>query len=340
MRRGGVLILLIGLILVVGAGALFFLFRTPTGVGGPGAPTVIPTEDPGVQVIVARVDIPANTLIGDAATLLAVKRIPTAEYDSRENYTSVADVQGKLALSPINRDEVIRRASLTEPGLSQQIPTAEPDRPRPKAYAFQVNSLTGVADQIKPGDFIDVVATFRVLRRVVEPVAINLEEQAGQTVPVVERNFTEPEFVTTKTIIQQAQVLRIQRQVIATADGTPTPEAQAQRPPATTADGQPATGGVGGDGSGITPGNWLLVLSINDQEAELIEFALNTNARISLVLRGAGDTVFEPTIGATFDLLVSEFGLPLPRPLPPRVFGEDEMFIPNPTQTPAPTRVP
>jgi pilus assembly protein CpaB len=58
------------------------------------------------------------------------------------------------------------------------------------------------------------------------------------------------------------------------------------------------------------------------------------------VLRGAGDTAFEPTIGVTLDLLVAEFGLPLPRPLPPRVFGENEVLTPEPTRTAAPTRVP
>jgi pilus assembly protein CpaB len=59
-----------------------------------------------------------------------------------------------------------------------------------------------------------------------------------------------------------------------------------------------------------------------------------------LVLRGAGDTAFEPTIGVTLDLLLSEFGLPLPQPPPYYVIGEDAQLIPAPTRTPAPTRVP
>jgi pilus assembly protein CpaB len=72
----------------------------------------------------------------------------------------------------------------------------------------------------------------------------------------------------------------------------------------------------------------------------LLEFALNTESDISLVLRGAGDTDFEPTIGATYDLLVSEFGVPAPRLLDPYVISEEDAFIPDPTATPAPTRVP
>lgn len=340
MRRGGVLILLIGLILVVGAGAFFFLLQTPGGSVTENGQPVLPSEEPDIDIVVARVDIPANTVIDDAETLLRLVPVAASTYDPNENFTNITDVRGQLTTRSFNRDQPITKSGLTEPGLSQQIPTAEPDRPRDKAYPFQVNSLSGVADQIKPGDFVDVVATFRVPRRVSYPTARRLEEQAGQTVPVTERELTDPEFSTTKTIVQQAQVLRIQRPS-PTADGTVTPEAERQGPPETTADGQPITAADDVEGgSEIRAGNWVLVLAINNQEAELFEFALSTNAEIALVLRGAGDADFEPTIGATFDLLVSEFGVPLPRPLSPRIFGEDEVFTADPTRTPAPTRVP
>jgi pilus assembly protein CpaB len=82
------------------------------------------------------------------------------------------------------------------------------------------------------------------------------------------------------------------------------------------------------------------VLAINDQEAELMEFAIASEAHLVLVLRGAGDTGYEPTIGATFDLLIDEFGLPLPQPLRPYIVGVNEQLTPQPTRTPAPTRVP
>ena len=93
-------------------------------------------------------------------------------------------------------------------------------------------------------------------------------------------------------------------------------------------------------GSAVTQGVWTLLLAVNDQEVELLEFSLSTDARMVLVLRGAGDSGFEPTSGVTLDLLVAEFGLPLPRQVPPRVLSQDEVFTPEPTRTPAPTRVP
>lgn len=350
MRRGGVLIILIGLILIVGALALLLVFQPNILSGGGGGntaaqATALPTQVPEVEVVRARVDIPANTVIDDSVTLLEVITIPQTEFDSARNFSRVSEVEGKLTTRPIRANEIIAADSLTDPGLSQQLPTAEPNRARDKAYPFIVNNLSGVADQIKPGDFVDVVATFTVNRRESYPTGENIVEFNGTDVLQLERSLTDQIMSSTKTIVQRAQVLRILRPQTS-AEATPD-EAAAAPPsgslPQVDESGQPITGAEGstaGAPSAITAGVWTLILAVNDQEIELMEFSLASNARMVLVLRGAGDTDFEPTIGATYDLLVSEFGVPLPRPLPPRVFSEQEVFTPEPTQTPASTRVP
>jgi pilus assembly protein CpaB len=351
MRRGGLVVLLLGLLLIVGAGAFVFLGSGPIpGVPG-GQPTqvVVPTEDIGVNVVVAKVDIPANTVISDTNTLLETVNIPTAEFDEEVNFRdSFGEIGNKLTLRDIRAGDRITKDSLTEPGLAQKLPTAEPNRARDKAYPFIVNNLSGVADQIKIGDFVDVVATFTVPRRVSYPTGQQLEEQAGQQVVVTQRDHIEETFRTTKTIVQRAQVLAIFKPQVA-AEGTPEDEAPAVNqdagPPRVDASGQPIDPGLaaeGGtvEGSTLTQGIWTVMLAINDQEVELMEFSLSTQARMVLVLRGAGDSTYEPTIGATFDLLIAEFGVPLPRPLPPRVLGEDETLTGEPTRTPAPTRIP
>ncbi len=330
MRRGGIVILLVGVIIALAAaGLLFFFLQNSTTVSD--ETTIEPTREPRVEVIIANVDIPANTLIADQG-LLGTREIPESELNS-QYFTNVNDVLGKLAVSNIRADELITNSDITEPGLSQQIPTAEPDRPRPKAYSFSTNSVAGVADQIKPGDFVDIVATFSMPRRISFPTGRDVDDQGQVT---VQRQVTEEFFPTTKTIVQQVQVLRIVRPG-APEEGTPAPEAEGTGPE-TDESGQPVQASQSGDT--ITTGSWLLVLAINDQEAELIEFALNTESDISLVLRGAGDTDFEPTIGATYDLLVSEFGVPAPQVLDPYLISEEDAFIPDPTATPAPTRVP
>jgi pilus assembly protein CpaB len=344
MRRGGLLILLIGLILIVGGVAFYLLVLVPgSGGNNENVAPALPTEIPQVDIVRARVDIPASTVILDGQTLLEVVSIPQTEFIPNQNFTRIADVENKLTLSTIRAGEALVASDLTDPGLSQQMPTAEPDRPRDKAYPFIVNGLSGVSDQIKPGDFVDVVATFTVQRRRSYPLqpaaAGDQADQANQGTP---RELLDEQFNTTKTIIQRAQVVRIVRPPVV-AEGTPQdaiPDSSAGSIPQVDETGQPIEPGSGATGSSMTQGVWTLILAVNDQEVELLEFALSTNARVVLVLRGAGDTDFEPTIGATFDLLVSEFGLPLPRPLPPRVYSEDEVFQPEPTLTPAPTRIP
>jgi pilus assembly protein CpaB len=347
MRRGGVLILLIGLILIVGAIALFlFLQGDTTGglVGGGAAQsTVLPTEPPEVEIVRARVDIPANTVITDSVTLLEVVTISQTEFVADENLSSLSDVQGKLTTRSFRANEYIVASGLTDPGLSQQIPTAEPDRARDKAYPFLVNNLSGVADQIKQGDFVDVVATFTVVRPLSQPLPPTVPEGGQPPAPAGEtgRTLTDYTANATKTLVQRAQVIRIVRPDTA-AEATPADAAAAEaQPPAVDESGQPIEGAPQAAAGGtVTAGTWTLILAVNDQEVELMEFALASNARMTLVLRGAGDTAFEPTLGTTIDLLVSEFGLPLPRPLPARVVGPNEIFTPEPLPTAAPTRVP
>ncbi len=334
MRRGGIVILLIGVIIALAAAGLLFLFLQTSNQAQ--EPTPIPTEDPGRDIVVARVDIPASTLLNDTATLLEIQNIPTDEFN-QQYFTNISDVQGKLTISDLRAGQRIEKPAVTEPGLSQQIPTAEPDRPRPKAYAFATSSLRGVADQIKPGDFVDVVATFLMPRRISYPTGLSFDEQGQGT---IERELSIVEFRSTKTIVQQVQVLRIVRPGIPAEEGQPAPQQPSgNEAPQTDESGQPVDASETSPAGTITEGEWLLVLAINDQEAELVEFALNTDADISLVLRGAGDTDFEPTIGATFDLLVSEFGVPAPRPVEPRIYGL-EVLTPEPILTPAPTRIP
>jgi pilus assembly protein CpaB len=352
MRRGGVLILLIGLILIVGAVMLFLFFQgqIPGVAGQDGSATsALPTEVPEVDIVRARIDIPANTVISDTASLLEVVPIPQTAFDPENNFSSVADIQGQLTTRQILANQPIEQADLTDPGLSQQIPTAEAPRPRDKAYPFIVNNLSGVADQIKPGDFVDVVATFVMTRRQSYPT--NLTPGDGTAQPgspeaagTITRENLDLTYNSTKTIIQRAQVLRVVRPVVAAPDATPEPGLEptaSSSLPQVDASGQPIDPAVGGDTTGsVTQGSWTLLLAVNDQEVELMEFALATGSRMVVVLRGAGDSTFEPTIGATFDLLVSEFGVPLPQSLPPNVIGVNQALTPEPTRTPAPTRVP
>lgn len=337
MRRGGRTFLLLGiLILIVGALA-FFVLSQPNLSNQPLAPE--PTQELKRKIVIARIDIPNNTVITDTEGFLTTAEIPESEFAAApgQYFTSQSDLSNKQTLRSISFNERIRKADVTDPGLSIQIPTAQPNQPRVKAIPFQVNNLTGVADQIKPSDFVDVLASFIVKRTYLRPgygennqIVIKEEPFDGQT---------------TKTLLQNIQVLQI-RKPAPPAEGTPTPGGAGAAPapagpPQTDANGQPvqaSDAGAPAASDTFQPGNWLLVLAVTDQQAEVLKFALEQSTGITLVLRGRGDSAVETTTGATFDLLVSQFGVPIPQPVAPALLPGNQL-TPIPT-TGAPAQQP
>ncbi|WP_028457005.1 Flp pilus assembly protein CpaB [Chloroflexus sp. Y-396-1] len=342
MQRGALLILLIGLIIIIGGLAAFLILRSSEPADTTSQTPEVPpplTEVPRVLVVQARVDLEANTLLNDP-TVLEVAEVPITEFDEAQEFSKISDVLGKLLINPVPAGQPIRRADLRDAGLAQRIPTPEPGQPRVKAYPLPVNIISGVADQIAVGDFVDIIATFSVERQIFRP---NITQPIEDNQPVSRFVESQEFFFATKTIIQRAQVLQIVRPAVPTApsDGggagpsETIPPPQSSSLPQVDASGQPITGGQvveGGTGgvSTLTQGFWMVVLGLTDQEIELLEFALQSNARIVLALRGADDILIEETSGATLDILVREFGLPLPRPLPPQVYSEDEFLQPTP----------
>lgn len=347
MRRGALLFLLIGLIVIIGGLAAFLLLRggaaTSTTSQTPEVPPP-PTAVPLVSVVQARVDLEANTLLNDPS-LLDVVEVPVTEFDEANEFSNINDILGKLLINPVVAGQSIRKDNIRQAGLAQRIPTAEPGQPQVKAYPLIVNSLSGVADQVAINDFVDVIATFSVERQIIRPgpgqvITVNDVDQL-----VREYQYGENQtFFSTKTIIQRAQVLQIVRPALPASTEGEQPATETIPPPASSslpqvdAAGQPIISVTEGgtETSTLTEGIWVVVLALTDQEIELLEFALQSQARIVLALRGANDDAIESTSGVTLDLLVREYGLPLPRPLPPRVYGEDEVFVPEPTPTPLP----
>jgi pilus assembly protein CpaB len=344
MRRGGRLILLLG-VLIAAAAALFlyfFLQSPPTPTGVQIAP---PTEPPKKQIVVARIDIPANSVLTDTETFLQLGEISEADFNARprDYFTSSSELQGKVTLRLISAGEPIFLGDVQEAGLSLQIPPAAPNEARPKAFPLRVENLSGVADQITPGDFVDVIASFRMTRTFLRP---GVDEQ-GQ---IIIKEESIADLLSTKTLVQNVQVLKVVKPPAA-PEGTPTPGGEPPPeqagPPETDASGQPVgAGGAEGQpeqpgGQTQTPGTWILVLAVTDQEAEIIKFSREQSNAITLVLRGRGDTATETTIGATLDLLISTYGLPIPDPAAPALFAPNELTqLPTSAATAVPAGTP
>lgn len=346
MRRGGRLFLLLGLLIIVIGALAYFVLSQPQLANQDLAPQ--PTQELKRKIVIARIDIPNNTVLTDTVTFLTTIDIPESEYAAApgQYFTSPEELLYKQTLRAIAFNDRVRKADITEPGLSIQIPTAQPGQPRVKAITFQVNNLSGVADQVRPGDFVDVLSSFIIQRTYLRPGFNEL----GQ-IAIKEEPF---EGQTTKTLLQNVQVLQI-RKPAPVPEGTATPGGPAESgPPQTDANGQPvAAGGDAGaqgqataqgqvnSGNTFQPGTWLLLLAVTDQQAELLKFSIEQGTGITLVLRGRGDSAIETTTGATIDLLVSQYGLPLPQPAVPAVSAPSALTpVPTtlaPAASPTPT---
>lgn len=335
MRRGGRLFLLLGVLIAAAAAIFFILFAQQIpGIGGSNqsGQIVSPTAEREQQIVVARIDIASNTVLTDTETLLTLDTIPESQYNSSPNsyFTDPSELSSKITISTITANRPVLSSDVTDAGLSLQIPAGQNGRPRPKAYPFQVNNLTGVADQITPGDFVDVIASFTVQQTLLRPGV----DETGSII-IKEEQFNGQ---STKTLVQNVQVLRIQRPQ-PPAEGTPTPEAE---PTAVEYDpnGNPVGQAASPNASNtLSPGNWILLLALTDQQAEVVKYAQEQGVGVTLVLRGRGDTAEETTTGATLDLLVSQFGVPLPRPVAPAVVTNNQL-TPVPTSATQPTSLP
>src|SRR5262249_26654225 len=311
MRRGGRLFLLLGILLLVAAALAYFVLTQPPSPSPELIPT--PTQELKKKIVIARIDIPANTILTDTETFLGVIDIPESEFNAApgQYFENTSELQNKQTVRQINFNERIRRSDVTNPGLSILIPTAQPNQPRPKAVPVQVDNLSGVADQIRPGDFVDILGSFEIQRTIIRPGFGENNQIVLREEPITGRSV--------KTLIQNCQVLQVLKP--AAPQGTPGQEApqqqqqQQQGPPQTDASGQPIQQGQQGQqgpqqtpqttGPQTTgtfqPGEWILTLALTDQQAEIVRFSTQAGT-ISLALRGRGDTAVDTTIGSTLSL--------------------------------------
>jgi pilus assembly protein CpaB len=138
-------------------------------------------------------------------------------------------------------------------------------------------------------------------------------------------------------MVQNVRVLRVLKPAIPQEAGTPTPAGQqgTAPPPPPSSTQTPDT---------FVPGaQWILLLAMTDQEAEIVKFTLDQQdpkPQITLVLRGRDDSAIEDTTGVTLRLLTSRYGLPLPEPLQPLAIAPEEITPgpARPTPTPFPIR--
>src|SRR3712207_1233279 len=102
MRRGGRLILLLGVV-IAAAAALFLYVFLQGNQPATQIDNLPPTEAPKKRIVVARIDIPNNSVLTDTETLLQTGEISEEEYNSRPNqyFTSIGELQDMVTLRAI-----------------------------------------------------------------------------------------------------------------------------------------------------------------------------------------------------------------------------------------------
>jgi pilus assembly protein CpaB len=293
------LILLIGVFLAiiafVGIVIIFQGNRGGTGVNEPAAPTNLPT-------VFATRDITLGTPITE--DMLETKEQPITGRDA----TAFGD--NSLLLGQIARKNITAGKQLTADDFDVTGAPLTIDTPAGlRAFALQVDQVSGVGTLIRTGDYVDVVASFQRWPLVTtDPVT--------GAVTVADPATVNP--ASAKLVLQGMQVL-----------GTLLPPPPA---PAEGAEGEATDGGTA-----LTGQQEILILGVTPQQAEVLKYA-QVEASISVALRSPADfrdpisqePIVAPvaeTTGITLRTLVDEYQLLIPQVI--------EAVLPDQQQQPA-----
>ncbi len=314
--RGRRSLILIGLIIIVaGVAAILLLPRVLPGSRPEPAPSPeAPQQEGMVSIIVSAQDIPQGKDITEDAIVSQEwprDAVPVGALFERE------DVLGKIARSFIPRGMPILESMLAEPG--ELLPSGGPAAmqiPEGKvAYALPIARYSSVAWALRPGDHVDVLLSFPL---------VDLDEEFQTALPNNQTCVSPPEGEECKS--------GVQGRLEALPNGwlvSITPS-EAQRP-------RLVTQLTVQDAVVLRIGDWReeeqaaqeqteetqlppeqpLTLAVTRQEAAILEFARLSNARITLVLRRAGETGQTPgTYPVTLQYLMDTYGIEPPPKLP------------------------
>ncbi|MCM8750610.1 Flp pilus assembly protein CpaB [Thermomicrobiaceae bacterium CFH 74404] len=326
MLRGGRVFILLGVVLAVVAVLLGIVALSRPN--REAAETPAPDEMR-VPVVVAARDVPANTVITTAD--ITVTEVPQEEV-APGTAQRADQVVGLVTSGPLVEGQRVLMANLVAPSLGNVV------QPGKRAVALPVDRVSALGGLIQPNDTIDIIYSVRVnLTRVVpsEPLEVvdatqgyaqqeNLQlppygqPPAGPTYPfpgepgsrfiVTDEGGGNP---VTKLVLQNIRVL----QVIAGSEPV-TPAAEGAAPAQTSAETGEATPTPAPDtaeqAASTLPAVDLLIIEVDPQQAEMITFMLDQQARYQVVLRSRSDQEPATTSGITYDRLVSQYGLPVP----------------------------
>lgn len=317
MRRGGLLVIL-GLLLMIVAVAGFLLLSRASSPAQPPAQPEVPQK----QVLVALQDIPRGTIIGQ--DMVGMQSYPA---------DSLQDVEADLILSPdlavgkIARTDIARRQPLLAGMLLEptkgRIGGSDAALLLPEgsvAMAFRVDQLSSIAYALQPGDHVDVLISLRLVdldpdfqsklpnHMIVTKPDGSTEEMtfgraengpSGQVLAVPSEG--QRSRLVTQLTLQNLLVLGVGNWPDEEAEPVPTPTPGGRQP-----NEVPTTPGLPN----------VITLALSQQDALVLKYAQEAGASITLVLRRNGDEGQVTTTSVTLQYLIDRFGIELPPKLP------------------------
>jgi pilus assembly protein CpaB len=286
VKRSNRLVILVGVLLAVLAfvGIVIFL--------GQEAPPPTALEPETVTVVVAAQDIEiGEPVTPDMADTIEVEPDAVAQDALRDP----SQLTGRPSLYAIRQGTQITQDAF---GVVGVVNLPDQLQPGEKAIAFQVERVTGLDFLIQPGDTIDIVVAQQIT--VLQPTAD--AAQPGEEDEAAPQRFETvaglEDVRTVKTVLQGKRVLYVSdTRVRAPAEPAPDEEEEQQQQPDAPIE------------------NVIIVFAGTDQDAEVIKFAqsnLGELGSLTAVLRHADDDADEETTGITIDILVEQYGVPVP----------------------------
>ena len=321
MRRSRTLILL-GVVMLLAAVAAFILLG-PGNIGQPATPevTVEPTlAVPMVEVVVAAQNIPRGRLItADSVTMASMpaNNVPPGAFTNEEdvqNYIARTDILYNQPLMDVmlTRDPALLAARGSDAALL--IPNDK------RAVALPVDQLSSVGYAIRPGDHVDVLASFWLVdvdregqfgsylfNRALsdELIAAGMEPSAAVQRAVELQTRKEFTRLSSQLIVQDLEVLNVGDWV----EPTPIPRFTPGVPEEPT----PTTVSVPGATPTATPPRPnVVILIVDPQQALILQWLRESDAIIDLALRGATDRAPVSTTSVTLQYVFDSFSVTLP----------------------------
>lgn len=286
MRRTSRLVLLLGIFLAALTFVVVLLIGSGDG-GGPATPQA--TAPANLPTVVAIVDIPLGTVV--TAEMFREDTLPVTSRDA-DAFGSITQVVGKTTRTALVPEQQVGAGDFQNRAIPLTVPPGE------RAFAIQVNELTGVGNLVDVGDNIDLMIS---LSGGAFPVVQVLDD--GSVTVVAGIN---PLSVKLPLLLQDVQIIGV--------------IAQAAPAPVEGAEGQPAPSAA----PVISGASKILILSVTPAQAEVLLFA-RTSGTLDVILRSPADAgLTVETTGVILKTLVDEYGI-----LPPEIV---QVPIPTPLE--------